>query len=242
MEQSSLPRIESIRFENLWFGHEGHDFILKQCDFEFPSNQIVWVKSPEGSGKSTLLQILAGLTLPTSGLYWMNEKNVTEMSFEEFLPYRLRIGYSFDYGGLLANRTIFDNLALPMLYHSLVPADIAKAHVQELIERFGLEKQATKRPADVPGRVRKLAILLRSLVLKPDLLLMDDPSVGLGQETVNALTQYLLELRDEGYLKHMFISSYDDKFMAELPHRLIHLDEGILFLEAETEEKKVVAA
>src|SRR4051812_43440247 len=96
---SHPPDIRTLRFENISFIHEGHDPILKNCDFTFPTDRIVWVKSTEGQGKSTLLQILAGLILPQSGSYFLNEDDVVPMSFEEFLPYRQRIGFTFDYGG-----------------------------------------------------------------------------------------------------------------------------------------------
>lgn len=241
MDAGLLPDIETIRFEGLSFAHEGRDATLKNCDFEFPAGgRALWVKSPEGAGKSTLLQLLAGLVIPQQGSYLLNGQNVVEMSFEEFLPYRLRIGFTFDYGGLINNRTIMDNLLLPLVYHKLLPVEEARARVAEVIARFDLAKFAGERPAHVPGRVRKIAVLLRGLVIRPQVLLLDDPSVGLGEGAQQEFVNYLRELRSEHGLRHLIVSSYDERFMALMDHDIIHLDGGLLYLQPGAEGRKVV--
>ncbi len=222
-------KIEKLKFENLCFSFEGGSPILRNIDFDFPTYEVCWIQSDEGEGKSTLLQVMAGLQIPQIGDYLINDANVREMSFEEFLPYRLKIGYSFDYGGLISNRSLRDNLLLPLQYHKLVPEIEAQKRVQDLITRFDFVKFADERPAHVPGRLRKLTCLLRALVHYPDLLLMDDPSVGLGAETSENFLSLLKELRQEGYLNHMMVVSYDDKFMQQLSPVILHLDEGQLY-------------
>lgn len=233
-------KIESLKFEGVSFSHDGQDPVVQNVDFEFPMNEILWVKAEEGAGKSSLLQILGGLQIPQSGKYLINGEDVVEMSFEEFLPYRLQIGYSFDYGGLINNRTLFDNLMLPLLYHKVVSPEEAKARVDEIIRVFDLEKFSNERPAHVPGRVRKIFVLMRSLILRPQILLLDDPSVGLGQDSVYAFVDYLHKLRKEGFLNHVFISSYDEKFMNLMSYQILHLDGGQLYFQAVDPEKRVV--
>ncbi|HEY8269974.1 MAG TPA: ATP-binding cassette domain-containing protein [Pseudobdellovibrionaceae bacterium] len=236
----SVEKIESIKFEALTFAHEGHSPLLQNADFEFPMNEIVWVKGAEGQGKSSLLQVIAGLLMPQSGFFFINEKNVLDMSFEEFLPYRLAIGYTFDYGGLISNRTVYDNLMLPLAYHKLVPTAEAVARVEGVVKTFGLEKFARERPAHIPGRVRKLVCLLRSLVMQPQVLVMDDPSVGLGQDTLYTFVDYIHKMRTEGYLKHIFMSSYDEKYMGLFNYQIIHIDDGQVYLQTVDHSKKVV--
>ncbi|HEY1078982.1 MAG TPA: ATP-binding cassette domain-containing protein [Bdellovibrio sp.] len=233
-------KIESLKFEGVSFTHEGQEPIVQNVEFDFPMNEILWVKAEEGAGKSSLLQILAGLQIPQSGRFLVNGENVVDMSFEEFLPYRLQIGYSFDYGGLINNRTLFDNLMLPLLYHKLVSPEEAKERVESLFKEFGVEKFAHERPAHVPGRVRKLTCLMRALVMRPQVLLLDDPSVGLGQDSVYLFVDHVHRLRKEGFFKHVFISSYDEKFMNLFAYQIIHLDEGQLYYQAVDPEKRVV--
>ncbi len=227
--QSSIPIIKSLKFEGVFFKHDTQDPILTNADFDFPSNENVLIQSAQGAGKSTLLQILGGLIVPKAGKYFINDANVTDMSFEEFLPYRLSIGYTFDYGGLINNRTIYDNLMLPLIYHKLV--DHAEAHrrVMEVIKLFDLEKFKDERPAHIPGRVRKIACLLRPMVSHPQVLLLDDPSVGLGQDTSVKFIELINKHRAERGLKHVFVSSYDEKFMSHLTHITVHLDSGLLY-------------
>lgn len=238
-ENQRLTPIERIRFEGLNFTHGGHDATLSNADFEFPTNKIIWVQSQEGAGKSTVLQILAGLLIPQSGKYFLNEDNVTDMSFEDFLTYRLGIGYTFDYGGLINNKTLEDNLLLPLTYHNLISRAEAKNRVTEVLKKFDLLKFKDERPAHVPGRVRKLGCVLRAIVTHPQMLLMDDPSVGLGSETTSLFVDLVHEMRDQGFLKHIFVTSYDDKFMSLMDYDCIHLDQGQLYLQTEDATKKV---
>lgn len=240
MDAAKKLDIESYQFEGLSHAHDGQDPTLRNCDFEFPAGKVVSLKSPEGAGKSTLLQILAGLIVPSSGSYLINGRNVSDMSFEEFLPYRLNIGFTFDYGGLINNRSIFDNLMLPLVYHKLIPYEAAKARVDDVIERFELKKFRNERPAHVPGRVRKLAVLLRAAVVQPHLLLLDDPSVGLGEGTQRMFVEYIDEMRAEGLVRHVVVSSYDEKFMELWPHEIVHLDGGLLYLQRNESERKAV--
>lgn len=240
---SNLSHLEkapwSLRFENVSFFHEGQDPILKNADFQFPIEQICWVKSEEGEGKSTLLQILAALELPKIGDYYINDRSVRDMTFEEFLPTRLKIGYSFDYGGLLSNRTLRDNLLLPLLYHRLLPTKQAHEKVNELIEQFDFVKFADERPAHVPGRLRKLTCLLRSVVHEPELLVMDDPFVGLGVETSERFISHIKELRLNGKTQNIFLSSYDDQLCQKLNPVVIHIDEGQIYQTVTDSAKKV---
>ena len=237
--RENIKSITSLRFEGVSFNHEGSDPTLKNVDFEFPSDKVIWLKSVEGAGKSTVLQLLAGLLMPQSGSYLINNDNVGEMSFEEFLTYRLAIGYTFDYGGLINNRTIQDNLLLPLQYHELIPTAEAKARVDYFIKIFDLGKFRNERPAHVPGRVRKLACLLRALVIHPQMLLMDDPSVGLGAEAASLFADVINEQKEAGTLKHILVSSYDEKFMSLFDYDIVHIDGGTLYHQEEENTKKV---
>ncbi len=239
-KNNPVEKIETMKFETLTFAHEGQSPLIYNVDFEFPMNEVVWVKGIEGQGKSSLLQVLAGLLVPQSGFYYINEKNVLDMSFEEFLPYRLAIGYTFDYGGLISNRTVYDNLILPLAYHKLISMKDAKARVEGVIKAFDIEKFSQERPAHIPGRVRKLVCLLRSLVMQPEVLVMDDPSVGLGQETLYTFVDYIHKMREDGYLKHIFMSSYDEKYMSLFNYQIIHVDDGQVYLQTVDQAKKVV--
>jgi ABC-type sulfate/molybdate transport systems ATPase subunit len=104
-----------------------------------------------------------------------------------------------------------------------------------------LSKLADQRPAHVSGRVRKLVCLIRTLIMKPQILLLDDPSVGLEQESLDIFIDYLNLLKDEGFLNHVFVSSYDNKFMNMFAYTIINLSEGQIYKHPSDPEKRVVA-
>lgn len=230
--------INSLKFEGVTHSPGGGEIVFSNLDFEFPMNEIIWVKGYEGAGKSTLLNLLSALEAPQHGRYLINDIDTSDMSFEEFLPYRLKIGYTFDYGGLINNKTILENLAFPLLYHKLMPSHKIRETVEYLADYFDFKKFANERPAHVPGRLRKLICLLRPMLMRPDLLIMDDPSVGVGTDSAYLLSDYISELRLEGSLKHIFIASYDERFMDMFNHNILHLGEGQLHYQKREVEKK----
>ncbi|MEO0337158.1 MAG: ATP-binding cassette domain-containing protein, partial [Pseudomonadota bacterium] len=85
--------IESLRFNALGFQYSDQDRILQDCTFEFPMNKVVVLRGQLSCGKSTVLKLLATLLEPGNGEYWINDHLVSEMSFEELIPFRLKIGY-----------------------------------------------------------------------------------------------------------------------------------------------------
>jgi phospholipid/cholesterol/gamma-HCH transport system ATP-binding protein len=234
-------KIQSLKFERVCFGFEGQDLLFEEVDFDFPMQEIVWVKASSGEGRSSLLQLMAGLTSPQRGRFLINDQNVSEMSFEEFLPYRLNIGYGFDFGGVIHNRTLVENVTLPLVYHKMCSASEAQERAEHYFEALGAAKFMDKRPALVPGGIRKLTCLIRALITEPEVLLLDDPSVGLGQDTILKYFDCVEKLRARGKAQHVFISSFDEQLMSCLPHKEIFLDCGQIYIDVIDGEKKVVS-
>ena len=232
--------IQNLQFENLKFGFEGQDLLFDRADFDFPMNQMVWVKASSGAGRSSLLQLMAGLQVPSQGKYLINSQNVAEMSFEEFLPYRMNIGYGFDFGGLINNRTLLENVTLPLEYHKICSRKEAIARATDIFKKLGASKFKDQRPALVPGGVRKLTCLIRAIITEPEMVLLDDPSVGIGQETILKYFDLISDLRRRGKAQHVFISSFDDKLMNCLGHEEIYIDCGQIHRDVIDGEKKVV--
>lgn len=238
---TNLIQIERLRFENLTFHFDGQENLFEKVDFEFPMDKLVWVKADHGRGRSTLLQIMAALQMPTQGSYWINDLNVGEMSFEEFLPYRLAIGYGFDTGGLIHNRTLFENLMLPLTYHKVLSNKDAAGRVSHYLKEFGLWKYKDQRPSFIPGGSRKLTCMLRSIIHHPQMLLLDDPTVGLSQETALKFFDAIQHLRDQKILRHVFVNSFDQKFMGLLECQPIHIESAQLHHYPDNFEKKAVS-
>lgn len=226
----SEPLIKSLQFKNLSFQYDPAVLILDQVDFDFPMFKTVWFHAPSGHGRSSLLQLIGGLIEPSKGHYFINDMDLQETTFEEFLPYRLKIGYGFDFGGLLNNRTILENLTLPLVYHKILSPDKAEARALEYLGFMGLKRYKDARPAVVPGGVRKLTCMIRSLILHPEVLLLDDPSVGMNEEAVLKFFDLVRRVKEENALQHVFISSFDTKLMGYLGASEILISESKLYL------------
>jgi len=237
-----FPEIKQLSFEHMTFRYDNSAPVFEDVSFDLPTDQYVWIRSLHtGAGRSTLLQIMAGLAPITAGKYSINDKNVGDMSFEEFLPYRLSIGYSFDFGGLLHNQSLYDNMMLPLLYHKLCTPVEAERKVKMYMQELGILRYKDQRPSAVQGSVRKIACLLRPLLMSPQLLLLDDPSLGLGQEVVLKYFDLIQDLRRDGLAKHVYISTFDEKLMGLLEHQEVFIDNGQLHATSDGYEKKVVS-
>jgi ABC-type transporter Mla maintaining outer membrane lipid asymmetry ATPase subunit MlaF len=201
--------ISSLRFERVVFAYEGGAPVLDDVTFDFPVGTAVFISGPARQGRSTILRLLAGLEAPGSGRYLLNERDVAQMSFEEFLPWRKRIGFSFDFGGLLANRTLWQNLMLPLEYHRTLGADEAADRVASICRAFGLWDERDARPASVSGGSRKACAVARAFVMDPEMILLDDPFVALDAAAASATLEFIADGRARGRLKHLFMTSQD---------------------------------
>lgn len=243
--------VKSLHFEKLTFHYEGQEPLLKNVDFEFPvskrgaqdnaaacrtqdkwsmpSSQVVVIRGAQGAGSSTVMQVLAGLLTPTLGSYLINGVPVENMSFEEFLPFRLRMGYGFDRGGLLSNRTLFENLVLPLNYHKICSPQDAERRVLALMERFQLINFKDLRIAYVSESLRKMTVLIRSIIMDPEILFLDDPNIRISKEAQQMYAELLRELINNGTLHTIFIASFEESFFSYFDYTTIYLEERQLF-------------
>jgi ABC-type transporter Mla maintaining outer membrane lipid asymmetry ATPase subunit MlaF len=196
-------------------GNEG-EVVFDGLSCDLPVDSVVWLRASSGGGKSHLMRLIAGLEEPDYGAYLINGEDVSILNFAQFSRWQRRIGFGFEFGGLLSNKTVEQNLMLPFFYHRHLSTAEAEARVSESLEHFGLMRFKDRRPAACSGGNRKSAVLARALVTWPELLLLDHPTAGLDEKGVQRL-QSLIELhRRERGLRHIYIASEDEKFMAGL--------------------------
>jgi ABC-type multidrug transport system ATPase subunit len=231
--------IKSLKFDGVSYWYDGQEPLLQDVEIDFTMNTVNVLRGDRGGGRSTLLQILAGLQMPNHGIYEINGQNVMEMTFEDFLPYRLRIGYAFDLGGLISNRTLLDNMILPLSYHKICSPEEALKRVTKIFERFDLMKFKDVRPSHVSGSIRRITCLVRSLVMDPEVLLLDDPTVGLSKETQKIFTEFIQECMRVGSLHTLFVSSYEESFITQFDHTDLYLEGTKLFVPSQEKKRAV---
>lgn len=218
----------SFEFREVTFGYESGQEIFRNLSFELPAGRNVLISGPAGHGQSTLLKLLAVLAQPQAGQYFINGNDTSQMSFEEFLPFRKRIGYTFEYGGLFANRTLHDNLTLPLLYHKICTKDEADEIAHRLAVDFKFNDQERLRPAMVSGGLRKLICLLRAFILGPEMLVMDDPFTGVDADSVRKVMRMIETNRSSGVLRHVFFTTRDEVWLEHLGYERLIVECGRL--------------
>lgn len=205
-----------LEFRDLSFSYPGMDAIFEGISFVMPSAKAVWVRSPGGRGKSTLLKLLAGLLAPTGGQYLIDDQVVSEKSFEQFLPYRMKMGYGFDMGGLINNKTLAENVLLPLQYHKIWSENEIQTRITETIELFGLQRSRDLRPYAISGSQRKLTCVIRAFIHEPQLAFLDDPLTGLKEDNINDLMTYIDEAYARRGLRQIFFTSESSRLAERL--------------------------
>lgn len=221
-------KIESFGFKSLTLLNQTGEVILKNSTFEIPKAGIYYLA---GDSEEThyLLKSLTALEDPQSGSVVVNGFELQEMTFEEFLPYRLNISYGFDLGGLISNRSIVDNLKICAQYHGLILDGILDEKVNQLLTRFKIGEYANERPFHVPGYVRKLACVLRAFVHEPQYVVLDSPTTGLDSERKIALGKWISEYSAASPDRVIIFTSSDEFFLEQYLNytTLYMLDQGI---------------
>ena len=227
--------IKEIEFDNVSL-REGEGVIwFEDICLKFTPGQSIWIRGEDTA--SRLLKIAAGLIVPTSGRVLINGQDIHQMDFEEFLPYRLNLGYTFNLGGVLNNKTIKENLMLPFLYHGASP-EFAEKEVHEIISLFDLTRYQDFRPAGVPGVVRKLCCIGRALAVTPQVLLMDDPTSSMKAHAVEGLRSWIKTRRQEASLMVIMASDHAELFY-DWDYEILTVENGRARWMANKSTKKV---
>ena len=169
---------------------------LRDINLRLDASEYVSIMGPSGSGKSTLLNLLGLLDRPSSGTYLLDDGNVTDLSDEQQASVRRdKIGFVFQSFHLVPRLTAAQNVELPMILAG-IPVEERKARVQVLMQNYGLAPRADHRPDQLSGGQRQRVAIARATVMKPSVLLADEPTGNLDRTTgweVLKLLEGLLE-------------------------------------------------
>jgi D-methionine transport system ATP-binding protein len=174
----------------------GSTTVLDGIDFRVQSAEIAAVVGPSGAGKSTLARCINLLEQPTSGTIRVDGRELTRLSRGKLRVARRAIGTVFQSAGLLARLTAAENVALPLRWTRISPAE-RHERVRTLLERVGMVHRANHFPSQLSGGQQQRIGIARGLVLHPAVLLADEPTSGLDPESTASILRLLTELRDE---------------------------------------------
>jgi putative ABC transport system ATP-binding protein len=196
---------------------------LSGIHLEIKNGEYVSIAGPSGCGKTTLLSILGLLDTPSDGKYWLNGKEVANLSFSERARIRNQeIGFIFQAFNLIGDLTVYENVELPLTYRGM-PAKERKERVQEALERVGMSHRMKHYPSQLSGGQQQRVAVARAVVGKPSILLADEPTGNLDSRNSEQVMELLEELHKDGATICMV--THDPRF-ARYAERSIHLFDG----------------
>jgi len=168
--------------------------VLRDVSFKMTGGEALAIMGPSGSGKSTLLHLIGTLDQPSSGNIEINDQTPFSLSEPELAKFRNQVvGFVFQDHHLLPQYSVLENVLLPTWAFKNKNRD-AEKHARELLDRVGLSHRLEHRPAELSGGERQRVAIARALINRPSLLLCDEPTGDLDQNTANAVSALLLEL------------------------------------------------
>ncbi|MBL0166181.1 MAG: ABC transporter ATP-binding protein [Propionivibrio sp.] len=171
---------------------------LKGVDLTIKRSEFVAIMGPSGSGKSTFMNLLGCLDTPSSGDYFLVERNVAHMPGDELAILRNRtIGFVFQGFNLLPRMTLEDNVALPLVY-SGIGREARREKGRQMLARVGLDGYALSLPARISGGQQQRVAIARALINSPRLILADEPTGNLDSHTSEEIMALFEQLNAEG--------------------------------------------
>src|ERR671939_1773742 len=223
MTHSAQPLIRLEGVTKVFYTDEVETHALSGTHLDIQRGEYVSITGPSGCGKSTLLSILGLLDSPTEGKYWLNGREVSELSASERARIRNReVGFIFQSFNLIGDLTVYENVELPLTYRGMSSAD-RKKRTTEALERVGMAHRAKHLPSQLSGGQQQRVAAARAVAGQPSILLADEPTGNLDSTNGEAVMELLRELHRGGATICMV--THDPRF-AQHADRTIHLFDG----------------
>lgn len=175
----------------------GSSRVLRGITAGFVDDGITTVLGPSGTGKSVLLKHIVGLLEPDAGEVRVFGKDIWKLGDDERYELRKRFGVLFQDGALFGSMNLYDNVAFPLRKHTDKPESEIREIVMDHLVEVGLEEAVDKAPNEISGGMRKRAGFARALVMRPDVVLFDEPDSGLDPVRTKLLCQLILKMHKE---------------------------------------------
>jgi putative ABC transport system ATP-binding protein len=196
---------------------------LDGLDLDIRANEYVALMGPSGSGKSTLMNMLGCLDSPTSGSYILNGQDVSRLEDDSLAEIRNReIGFVFQTFNLLPRYTALENVALPMVYAGIPKAD-RQARAREVLKQVGLGDRMDHKPNELSGGQRQRVAVGRALVMRPSIILADEPTGNLDSATSEEVMELFGDIQKAG---NTVILVTHEEDIAAFAHRTVRLRDG----------------
>jgi len=217
-----------IRFNNVSKTYPGGFLALKNVSFELAAGEMAFLTGHSGAGKSTLLKLMCLMEKPTSGSIQINGGEISNIKYKD-VPYaRRKIGMIFQNHNLLMDRTIFDNVSLPLIIEGYSHKE-TKKRVEAALEKVHLSDKLRCFPNMLSGGEQQRVGIARALVNKPPILLADEPTGNLDPKLSLDIIRLFEEFNDFGVT--VLIATHDLGLIARMKYRTLTLKQGTMITD-----------
>ena len=198
---------------------------LRDINLEIAAGEYLSIMGPSGSGKSTLLNIIGLLDRATSGLYRLDGRDATALSDEEQAQVRRdKIGFIFQFFHLVPRLTALENVELPMVLAGIATTE-RRSRAEKLLENYGLANRAHHRPDQLSGGQRQRVAIARATVMRPTVLLADEPTGNLDRTSGTEVVEILERLHEQGVT--LLVVTHDPA-LGNRAHRRLRMVDGAI--------------
>ncbi len=213
----------------------GKNEVLKDINLKIQKGENLVIFGKSGSGKSVTIKCLVGLVEPDGGTVSVLGKTVTELEEEELNSLRKKVGFLFQSAALYDSMTVRENLEFPLRDLKSKNKEDTDTLVREALKNVGLEEAIDKMPSELSGGMRKRVGLARTLILKPEIMLYDEPTTGLDPITSKEISKLILEVQKK-YNTSSIIITHDVECARITSNRMIIIKDGNVFAEGTFKE------
>lgn len=214
-----------IRFEHVFKRYPERGDALSDVSFELDEGEMVFLTGHSGAGKSTLLRLIGLLERPSRGQVIVNGRNLATLPRRKIPFHRRQVGMIFQDHRLLADRSVFDNVALPLVVSGLSHKEIGR-RVRAALDQVGLLKRERALPVALSGGEQQRVGIARAVVARPPLLLADEPTGNLDPDLSREIFQLFERFHHVGVT--LMIATHDLGLIRVMHHRTFTLSEGRL--------------
>lgn len=215
----------------------GKDEILKDINLHVYKGETLITLGKSGTGKSVTLKCIVGLMMPTSGRVNVLGKDVPSLPYKELQSLRKRVGFIFQSGALYDSMSVRENLMFPLVRHEKLTSKEIEDRVKESLADVGLENAIDKMPSELSGGMRKRIGLARTLILKPEIMLYDEPTTGLDPATSREISHLILKMQEKFGVTSVVVT-HDIECAKLTADRLVVLKNGVYTAEGSFEDLK----
>ncbi|HMN50008.1 MAG TPA: ATP-binding cassette domain-containing protein [Ignavibacteriaceae bacterium] len=209
----------------------GSNHVLRDINLVVNKGENLAILGQSGTGKSVLIKCIVGLVEIDDGKLLIYGKNISELKDKELIETQKKIGFLFQSGALYDSMTVRENLEFPLRKQlRSIPKDKLESIVKEALSDVGLDKAIDKTPSELSGGMRKRLGLARTLILKPEIMLYDEPTTGLDPITSKEISNLILEVQKK-YNTTSVIITHDIECTKLTADRIIVLKDGVCAAE-----------